>query len=312
MINDKSQSGYGSHIHRVKALHTVAAVFTAFILLAICLLLAAGLISRQSGERKYLLDAWNSGDFEAAFNISQAALPAKPMNYFLLTIHGFSAYQLGISQINNFDTLRYMDECVLSLRKALLLKESEKDGRVYYVLGKAYCNKGDDYADLAVKYLERAQDLSFSAADIPEYLGIAYASIGDYRNSVRAFSQALSSLNAKPSGMLLLSIARSYAALNEAEAARAYLVRCLELSRDSKTAVTARLFLAEIYDKLGDGREAENQYLTVLETAGENAEAHYQLGELYSRWGETARARSEWRLALRADPAHQKARARLN
>jgi Tfp pilus assembly protein PilF len=52
--------------------------------------------------------------------------------------------------------------------------------------------------------------------------------------------------------------------------------------------------------------------MDILGEAGENAEARYQLGELYALQGETARARAEWRLALRADPAHLKARSRLS
>jgi hypothetical protein len=52
MINDKSQSGYGLHIHRVKALHTIAAVFAAVILLAISFLLAAGLLIAKAANEK--------------------------------------------------------------------------------------------------------------------------------------------------------------------------------------------------------------------------------------------------------------------
>ncbi len=311
-MNDKPSSNYKSRFRRVNALHTVAAFIVVILLLGIPVFLATGTRSRASGERKELLEAWNSGDYDTAYAISQTALSAKPLDYFSLTVHGFSAYQLGISQVNNFDTLRYIDDCIWSLRKALLLKDSKTDGRVFYVLGKAYSNKGDDYADLAVKYLEEARSLSFTAADIPEYLGLAYAATGDYRSSVEAFSQALGPSNAEPSDLLLLSIARSYAELDEFETARAYLLRCLELSRDSKTIVTARLFLAQVYEELGNGQEAENQYLLVLDVAGNNADARYRLGELYSKRGDIARARAEWRQALRSDPAHQEARARLN
>jgi tetratricopeptide (TPR) repeat protein len=236
------------------------------------------------------------------------------MDYFLLTTHGFTAYQLGIGQINTFDTLVYIDECIWALRKALLLKDSHNDGRVSYVLGKAYSYKGEHYTDLAVKYLEQARTLAYPAADIPEYLGLAYAGMGDFRNSVEAFSQALRPGDgaADPSDLLLLSIARSYIALDELESARAYLLRCTELSRDSKSIMAARLLLGDVLGKIGDDQGAENQFAAILEETGENAEAHYQLGELYTRRGDTTRARAEWRQAIRADPAHAKARTRLN
>jgi tetratricopeptide (TPR) repeat protein len=263
------------------------------------------------GQRKELLRFWESGAFDEAFAVSKTALAAKPMDYFLLTIHGFAAYQLGISQINSLDTGAFIDECVRSLRKALLLKNAKSDGRVYYVLGKAYSYKGDNYADLAVKYLEEARSLSYNAADIPEYLGLAYAAIGDFRSSVEAFSLALDQ-PANPSDALLLAIARSYLALEDFETARAYLSRCIEVSPDSRSIMTARLLLAELLLKAGDSEGAENQYITMLSEAGENAEARYQLGELYTLRGDTTRARAEWRLAYKADPAHAKARARLN
>ena len=293
-------------------IHTALVVLLALLLLGLPLPFIAGIKKRVGNERKELLRFWETGAFDQAFTVSKAALEAKPLDYFLLTIHGFAAYQMGISQINSFDTAAFIDECVWALRKSLLLKNAASDGRVYYVLGKAYSYKGDNYADLAVKYLEKARGFSYEAADIPEYLGLAYAALGDFRSSVEAFSQALDPAPAEPvSDVLLLSIARSYYALEELETARAYLARCVEVSRDSKTVLTVRFLLAEIMLKLGDSDSAENQYITILNEAGENAEAHYQLGELYALRGDATRARSEWRLANKVDPAHAKARERL-
>jgi tetratricopeptide (TPR) repeat protein len=70
--------------------------------------------------------------------------------------------------------------------------------------------------------------------------------------------------------------------------------------------------LAEIYNKLNEFEMAENQYLIILNETGENAEARFQLGELYNRQGDSTRARFEWRMAFRLNPAHAEARARLN
>jgi tetratricopeptide (TPR) repeat protein len=311
MLYGKTQSGYGKQIYKLKKMHMLAV----FIFLALAAAVSIPLISRirsnTNNKRKELLRVWNANDFEQAFEISKNALSNKPLDYFLLTYNGFSAYQLGISQINSFKTLVYIDECIRSLRKALLLKYSATDGRVCYVLGKAYAYKGEKYADLAIKYLEMAKSLSYFAADIPEYLGLAYAAYGDYRGSVEAFSQALV-LSQKPSDSLLLSIARSYMELEEYALAVDYLQRCIDISPDSKSILIARLLLAEIFRITGDHDGAENQYVSILKDAGENAEVHYQLGELYSLKGDAVRARSEWRLAYRQDPAHAKARARLN
>jgi tetratricopeptide (TPR) repeat protein len=267
--------------------------------------------NRLGNEKKELYGLWETGNYEETFRMSGAELQNQPMDFFLLTIHGFSAYQLGIAQINTFDTLNYIDECIRSLRKAMLLKKGTEDGRVYYVLGKAYYYKGQSYADLAVKYLEMARN-SYPARDIPEYLGLAYAAIQDYRNSIAAFTQALEPGDGNPSDPLLLSIASSYMALEELESARAYLIRCIDTTRDAASLVKARLLMGEILRKSGNEEEAEVQYMTILDETGENAETHYQLGELYDSRGDTTRARAEWRRTVRIDPAHIKARKRLN
>jgi Tfp pilus assembly protein PilF len=125
---------------------------------------------------------------------------------------------------------------------------------------------------------------------------------------VAAFSQALY----QPSDVLLLSIARSYLALEEWEQARAYLLQCLEISMDSRTIAAARLLLGNAQLKEGNLRGAEEEYLKAIEENDESAEAHFQLGELYTLMGDTTRARAEWRRALRMDPTHGPARNRLN
>ena len=266
---------------------------------------------RGSGrnENKQLRDSFESGAFESAYEQSDQMLKKKPLDFFLLTVHGFSAYQLAIAQTNTFDTLSFIDNCIWSLRKALLSRVN--DGRVLYVLGKAYYYKGVGYSDLAVNYLEKARAAFYMAADIPEYLGLAYAAMRDYRSSVEAFSLALTG-ETPPSDILLLAIARSYLALDEVEQTKAYLIRCLEITRDSKTTAAARLVLGNTLVKTGDIRGAEKEYLKVIEEDGDNAEAHYQLGELYALGGDITRARAEWRRALRIDPAHGPARSRLN
>jgi tetratricopeptide (TPR) repeat protein len=281
--------------------------------------------NRLGNEKKDLLKLWDDGAYDKAFELSRTGLETKPADYFLLTLHGFASYQLAIAQINSFDTLTYIDDCIWSLRKALLIKNGANDGRVQYVLGKAYYYKGSGYADLAIKFLEEARGLSYNAGDIPEYLGLAYAAIQDYRSSVEAFSQALDpftnvsnaieeqeSGSDYPSDLLLLAIARSYLALEEPDTATAYLMRCMETSKDSNTVITAGLLLGSILAEAGKSGEAEAQYQAILEKDGENAEAHFQLGELYAAGGDTTRARAEWRRALRIDPTHVKARSRLN
>jgi tetratricopeptide (TPR) repeat protein len=305
------------------------------ILIFIGLLITSGVMvfgawrKRTGYERQEILRFWEEGSYEDVFKITREKLQSSPLDYFLLTSHGMASYQLAIAQINHSDTLIYIDECIWSLRKALLVNKSANDGRIPYVLGKAYYEKGTGYADLAVTYLEKAREASYNAGDIPEYLGLAYAGIHDYHNSIVAFTLALNPAHdskgndetgewlypegaAYPQDLLLLSIARSYLELNESDTAKAYLRRCIETSRDSQSIVTARLLLGDVLENSGDKEGAEVQYLTIIEEAGENAEAHYRLGELYASMGDTTRSRFEWRTAMRIDPTHKQARIRLN
>jgi len=311
MLKDKTWSRYGRHIYRLKRIRAIAVVLLVFFAAGISIFIFARVKNSINNERRDILRVWNDGDFEQAYEISKNALVERPVDYFLLTINGFSAFQLGISQINNHNMLFYIDESIRSLRKALLLKESNSDGRIFYVLGKAYNYKGSEYADLVVKYLEMANKLSYNAGDIPEYMGLAYASFGDYRSSVASFSSALVPQGGE-SDTMLLSIARSYIAMEEYNMAFGYLKRCIDSSQDSKSINIARLLIAEIFINSGDHDSAEKQYLSILDDSGENAEVHYKLGELYLLKGDATRARSEWRIAYRQDPAHAKARARLN
>ncbi|MDR2184255.1 MAG: tetratricopeptide repeat protein [Treponema sp.] len=314
MLTERFHSDYGVQIHRKQVIHTAVLAVLVGVLIAALAVFITGWRSRFGTERKELLRLWEKGVYEEAFRMSREKLVRKPMDYFLLTLNGFSAYQLAIAQINAFDTLTFTDDAIWSLRKALLTKRGASDPRVFYVLGKAYYYKGNGYADLAVKYLEKAQSASYNARDIPEYLGLAYAAVHDYRNSVASFTRALNPEGAgeEPSDLLLLSIARSYMQLEEPDTAKAYLLRCIDTTRDAATKLSAKLLLGIILGGAGDSRGAEALYLEILEIDSENAEAHFQLGELYAAEGDATRARAEWRRAYRIDPFHSQVRARLN
>jgi len=311
---NRIQSAYRKHLRQKRLIFTAAVlVFIGFAVFASTrIVVKVREWIPKGGDRGELLRLWDSGDFDEVFKISQSSLESRPTDYFLLTMHGFSAYQLGISQINNLNAEQYFDKCIWSLRQAMQDKKADNDGRLYYVLGKAYSYKGEDYADLTIQYLEKARELSDRTVDIPEYLGMAYFAVEDYRKSVAAYSEALGISAEGPSGPLLLRIARAYIALGEFDNARPYLLRCIEVSPDFRTVLEARLYLAESLKMNGDIDGAFKQLQDIITEADDNAEAHYQLGELYQMQGRLERARAEWRSAFRSDPTHAKARARLN
>jgi tetratricopeptide (TPR) repeat protein len=266
--------------------------------------------SKQENIQEEITQYWESGNYPVVFELTGNVLQFDPMDHFMLIMHGFSAYQLALAQINSANMLALIDGCIWSLRRALLsFEQSSNNGNIWYVLGKAYYYKGDSFADLAVKFLEQARAVSPAMQDIPEYLGVLYARLHNYRKSVTAFAEALEQPG-RPSDLLLLSVARSYIELGEPEPAQAYLVRCAETSSDVQSIITAQLLLGIIYKNAGNNTGAEAQFLAVIDLYPDNAEAHYQLGELYAR-RDMVKARAEWNKALQIDPSHKQVRARL-
>jgi len=268
---------------------------------------------REAGIKKDILGYWEQGLWTEAYETSKNALASKPMDTFYLTINGFAAYQSAMAQINNAGALEYIDECIWSLRRALLGRNSDKDGKIRYVLGKAYYAKGPDYADLSVRYLEEAKSAAFYAGDLDQYLGLAYAAINNYRKSIEALTASLDSAGKDmDSDLLLMRIAQSYMGLEDWETAKAYLVRCINASRDTGLTLKSRLLLGKVLRNSGDLDGAIAAFDLVLEESGENAEAAFELGEIYASRGEMIRARAAWRRARRADPNFAPVISRLN
>ena len=324
MYASRYRSGYHRYTRRKRFLRIGIALLVIGIFAVTGVFFAGKLWDETKSGQNELLQLWEAQEYKEVYNQSKLILASRPLDCFFLTMFGFSAYQLAVSQISSQEASGYFDDCIKALRKALLLEDAENDGRLYYVLGKAYSYKGDSYTDLTIKYLEKAREISYNAADIPEYLGLAYASIGDYRSSVAVFSEALEPLSgtdgisdgnaevkAAPSGILLFSIAKSYFALGDSAMARLYLQHCISSSRDSRIVFLARLLLAEDLINSGDYDSAEKHIRDILSETGENAEALFLLGEVYASQGNNTRARSQWRRVLEIDPVHANARARL-
>ena len=153
MIANRSQSGRFQNFRRIRTIRNVALAAAAGIFLILALIVISNFRSTGRNEIIATKELYKASEYEKAYLESCELLKQHPLDYSLLTVRGFSAYWLAVSQINAFDTLFFIDDCISTLRKALLLPESESDGGIYYVLGKAYYDKGAGYADLAVQYL---------------------------------------------------------------------------------------------------------------------------------------------------------------
>lgn len=255
------------------------------------------------------LELWQDSDYQAVYDLSIQNLESAPLSTFWLTMKGFSSYQLASAQINAKETELYIDASIYALRKALLAQKNEDLERLHYVLGKAYFLKGEYYADLAIEQLEKARSLSYIPPDLPEYLGLSYSRIGDYKKSIASFTEALGDY---PSDLLLLAIARNYAALDDTMNSSAYLMRCIEQTRDVGVRNQARLQLGINLIKDEDWEKAKEEFLNILLDDNQNANAHYYLGDIWLGLGDSVKARAEWRKALRIDPSHALSRQRLS
>jgi tetratricopeptide (TPR) repeat protein len=169
------------------------------------------------------------------------------------------------------------------------------------VLGKAYYHRGRFYYDLAVEHMARSVELGYSAEDTQEYLGMAYARLGRYEDSVESFSRAL---ERNPSDLLYLTVADTYMEAGRHSRAESYLEDAIAATDDGFLTQRARFMLGEVYIQEGRLEAAQRQFELIIDSNAKSAEAHYQLGRVYDLMGDTERARYEWRETIRIDPNH--------
>ena len=283
--------------------------------LAFCVVLVLALLSvfvfrffnaRRSASVAYLYEKWDDYDYRAVYDSSAVILRDKPFNNAALTLRGYAAFFLSLSETNTMQAQSFLDESINSLRLALLNARPKSFAQIEYMLGKAYFYKDSMasyyyYADLAVQYLLRAQKDGYKSDDIPEYLGLSYAALGMTMESIASFTEALL---VRESDLLLLSIAEQYYKAGQVAAAAQYLYRISRDCKDEKIVQKSHLLLGYIYIAQEKYDEAENVFQTILEKNENIADAYYGIGVIYEKEGDVIKARAEWRKALRVQANH--------
>ncbi|MBQ4378217.1 MAG: tetratricopeptide repeat protein [Treponema sp.] len=259
-----------------------------------------------------LKSKWKKYDYQAVYDISSAILYNKPFNIAARTYNGYAAFFLSVSKSDLTESLSYLDESINSLRIALQGARFGAVSQIEYMLGKAYFYKNYQssyhyYADLAVEYLLKAKKDGYKPSnpendDIPELLGMSYASLGMTSESISAFTLALN--NSRKADFLLLSIAEQYHALSQDTVAEQYLFRISEECKDEQIVLKSRLLMGNIYLEREQYDEAEQEFNYILEKNENSADAIYGLGVIYEKRGDVVKARSEWRKALRIQNNH--------
>lgn len=253
-----------------------------------------------------LKSKWKAYDYQNVYDISSSILYKRPFNTIARTYNGYAAFFLAVSTSDVVQSLSYLDESINSLRIALQEARFGAVSQIEYMLGKAYFYKNLQsssyyYADLVIDYLLRAKKHGYKADDIPELLGLSYASLGMTVESISAFTEALL---VRESDILLLSIAEQYHNIGQNNASEQYLYRISQDCKDEQIVLKSHLLLGNIYLERGQYEDAEKEFNLILEKNENSADALYGLGLIYESTGDLVKARSEWRKVLRIQNNH--------
>ena len=261
-----------------------------------------------------LEDNWAKYDYQKVYEISTAILADKPLNTTARMFHGYSSFFLAVSQTDNSVTEAYLKDALKSLRIALQKSGPENKGQLEYMLGRCYFYKDISsnyqyYADLAIKYLLLAQEDGYDSDDIAECLGLSYTALGETQKSIEAFGEALL---VRESDTLLLSIAEQYYKIGNMANAKAYLFRVRDLTKNEDLILRTSFLLGEIFVEENELEDAEKEFRSILQKNENSADAHYGLGVLYEKQGDSAKARAQWRRVLRIQPNHEGALKKMS
>lgn len=302
---------------KIKIVKNLVLAFLCILVLAVAVFFVQRLIDSYINNGKSVFSmkrSWKEYDYQSCYDISASYLYDKPYNCTARTYHGYSAFFLALSQNDVEKSQSFLDEAVNSLRISLLDASKSSVPQIEYMLGKSYFYKNLQssyhyYADLAVKYLNDARRLGYKADDIPELLGLSYASLGMTMESISSFTEALL---VRESDILLLSIAEQYKNAGQNQAAEQYLYRISKNCKDEKIILKSHLLLGQIYLEHGDFEDSEKEFNFILEKNENSADAYYGLGVIYENQGDLVKARSEWRKALGIQANHAGALKKLS
>jgi tetratricopeptide (TPR) repeat protein len=305
---DHYRTGKRKRGRRTALITSGAAAVLVLVVLALVLKLPSRLfdpgVMRQAPGK--LPDLWKADNYEGVIAASDSLLRGDPLNATALSYRGFAYFYRAAAENALEEKLPFLDESIVSLRRALLAGTSFT-GEADYVLGKAYFYKGKYYYDESISFMEASIAKGYVQKDSNEYVGLAYTQLGDYDKGMEYFLMALK----EDSGdLLLLTIGQTYYQMKRTADAIDYLLRTLNKTDDKAIEKRARFLLGEIYLDRNELFKAEEQYTAIVKIDPQSADAHFFLGEVYSKMNDPVRARSEWRNALIIDPSHYGAKLR--
>ncbi|MFW5684849.1 MAG: tetratricopeptide repeat protein [Spirochaetota bacterium] len=258
-----------------------------------------------------LVALWNDRRYDDVLAAAEAILAERPFDGEALTFAGFAHFYIGIEVVQRVEQLEHIDASIELLRKALHVPRAPLAAERDYVLAKAYYHKDDQYVDLAVRYMERSLERGFESPDSRTYLGMGYARLGAWQESVEWFERALELASTADMNALRVKAAEAYVELGDYASARRTLRRAIESLDDAFLVLMARNQLASVLILDGALDEAEELLEQTIEQFPESADAYYYLGIVYDQTDRGVQARDLWRTAREIDPNHTEALRRL-
>ena len=271
----------------------------------------------NSNTVQAMYENWNLNTYESyqkVYDISAAILEKNAIHNAARTFHGYSAFILAESENSYERSQELLDEAIFNLRIALLNAKKQSIPQIQYMLGRAYFYKNKAasyyyYADLAIKYLNLAEENSYKSDDIDLLKGLSYAQLNETEKSIASFTEALI---IRESDSLLYDIAKQYYLNGQGSTAKQYLYRALQISSDENILINSHVMLGQIYTDEKKYEDAQKEFELVLENNQNSADAHYGLGVLYELQGDNAKARSEWRQCIKIQFNHPGATKKLS
>lgn len=288
-----------------------------FALLAVVLVIAVASVSIHLIRKNpstlpsvsSLYKDWGAGNYASVYENSGRILEKRPLDGTVLALRGFSAYYLYVAQNDPAEARNYLVTAIATLRSAWYRVSDSERGRIAYVLGKAYYQRGYYYADLALKYLDYALKAGVKHDDLQEFRGLSASLIGDYDVAIPAFTEALAS---NPSDLLLFTLAKSYSSSGKTDQALQYFQEAVRKTGDELLQLKCHYEIGMILITKQRLSEAEAEFTSILEKDPNSADAQYGLGVIYETQGDLVKARAAWRKALRLNPVHAGAREKMD
>ena len=258
---------------------------------------------------KEISEDWKSLSYNSVYLKSEIILKDDPFNAEALAFRGFSSYYIYISEPEEAGNIAtYLENTIISLRQAMYFIKEKDMGKLSYILGKAYYQKGEYYADLALKYLSIAEESNLDFVDLHEFKGMAYLLLGEEEAAISSFTLALKET---PSPLLLYILGETYMKISDFQNAKQYFFETISKTKDELLQLKCRYYIGSILFDEGEFEKAKDEFTAILEKDDSSSDAHYGLGLVLEQQGQLVKARSEWRKALKINPSHEKTREKL-